>query len=779
MKKRILSALLVITMLLASSVCTFAFSEYDVLDKAGAVLDELNYDSANGEWQKDIDYHAAQLEAITDVSAVIDTTDLSEVVDKILQHEGLTTNQKLYLCALAKKDFDPAIEGILNSYSTAGLTWKQSFDPLQDFSEYLGEHANTQVIAPPYGGPADVEAEYDVVLADDAKRESLASYLENAIKNLLKVAFSTSASNLYDNYDSGIEADDITKKTLMVFASEVVEKEGIPFRTASSAGALASAAKDYALGFKNDANIALAKDAMDIVAGADWEDTFDTAFDVATIGVVEVNSGYFVGREILADIELLLGDGSSEGIIETILKAVDEDYKASNMILNIALSKGIQIHRPGGRIQDIKENTALDFSNVTLSHESSVSVKTEGVSFRGRTVEPIALKTEWFDIEFYAENGSKLGGATYNDGQVSIIKDESKGVKNAYMVLYRKDSAGDEMTFIETYPVKIDFTDGVTLPAPSGPSSSVTKYTVTFNTNGGSEIAPVTYSEGTTVQLTMKPNKDGYIFTGWYSDVELTQKIDSIKVDKDVTIYAGWKKDGSTVVSKVEIPELLEGDDHYAYVMGYPDGNILPEGNITRAEAVTMIFRLLKEDVRTANLTNENTFEDVTADDWFNTAVSTLAKLGIVEGRTETTFVPNANITRAEFATMFARLAEYEYVAENKYGDVDHHWSKKFIEEVDAYGWIAGYEDDTFRPDNNITRAEAMTLINRVLKRTPETKADLLEGMTVWADNTDETVWYYLAVQEATNSHEYDRKENGFEKWTKITENKDWTTFEK
>jgi len=202
-------------------------------------------------------------------------------------------------------------------------------------------------------------------------------------------------------------------------------------------------------------------------------------------------------------------------------------------------------------------------------------------------------------------------------------------------------------------------------------------------------------------------------------------------------------------------------------------------GNITRAETVTMIFRLLKESVRTENMTDENIFSDVNEDDWFNTAVSTLAGLGIVEGRTETEFMPDEYITRAEFATMFARLAQHEYVAENKYGDVDSHWAEEHINEASAYGWIAGYEDDTFRPDKAINRAEAMTLVNRVLKRVPQSKDDLLEGMTIWTDNADTSAWYYLAVQEATNSHEYERKNESYETWTKLTENRDWTTYEK
>ncbi len=774
MKKRILSALLVTTMLLASSVCAFAIpSEDEVLGKVGAVLEELNYDAGNGEWQKDIDYHAAQLAAIETAYTRIDLADISDAVEMILGHSGLTENQKLYLCALAKAG-EPEIASIINSYNTAGYTWRESFDLLQDFSELLGSAASVVTIA-----PDGVESEYNNILADPAKKAVLASRIETAIKALLKVGFSPTAAELETNYNTGIELDDITKKTLVVFASEIVEKEGIPFRTASSVSALVTAAKDYALSFKNDANIALAKDAVEHVATVDYEETIAEAFDEAAAGILAVNNGYFRTKEVLVDLQLLAGNGSNEGLVEKLVKAVDPDFEATGMLLNIALSKGVQLHSVIGEIEDIKENTASGdaFSNITLRHESSIMIKTEDPSAYGIADGPITLRNSWFDIEFYKEDGAKLTDVSFNDGQISVTKNVSRGEEYpVYMVLYRKSAAGEEKTFIETYPVKIDFTDGITIPV--GPSSTTTKYTVTFDTNGGSTIDPVRYARGTVVQLTMVPTKEGYIFDGWYSDAELTQKIESITVDKNTTVYAAWKKDGSTVVSKVDIPELLEDKDHYAYVMGYPEGDIRPNGNISRAEAVTMIFRLLKDDVRAANLAEENVFEDVNADDWFNTAVSTLAKLGIVEGRTATEFAPNEKITRAEFATMFARLAEYEFIAGNNYSDVDNHWARAFIDEVDAYGWIAGYEDDTFRPDNAITRAEAMTLINRVLQRTPQSKDDLLEGMTKWTDN-DESAWYYLAVQEATNSHEYERKENGFEKWTKLTEKKDWTTFEK
>lgn len=219
-------------------------------------------------------------------------------------------------------------------------------------------------------------------------------------------------------------------------------------------------------------------------------------------------------------------------------------------------------------------------------------------------------------------------------------------------------------------------------------------------------------------------------------------------------------------------------DEHYAYIVGREGGMIAPESDITRAEVATIIYRLLDEDERNKAKTKENVFTDVNEDDWFNTAVSTLASLELVNGRTTDTFAPNAFITRAELATIFARMVEVEYDGKVLFSDVSGHWAESYINEAATAEWIVGY-NGLFRPDDNITRAEVMTLVNRVLNREPESKADLLDGMTTWKDNADENAWYYLAVQEATNSHTYDMKADGkHEKWTSLTENPDWSKIE-
>ncbi len=235
-----------------------------------------------------------------------------------------------------------------------------------------------------------------------------------------------------------------------------------------------------------------------------------------------------------------------------------------------------------------------------------------------------------------------------------------------------------------------------------------------------------------------------------------------------------------TVTIPDDVPTGLNGDDHYAYIVGYPNGTVRPpNGNITRAEVATIFFRLLTDETRNANSTKSNSYSDVAAGAWYNHAVSTLSAMGIVKGDSQGKFNPNAPITRAEFAAIAARFDDKANTTAVDFSDIASHWAKNEISAAANNGWINGYTDGTFRPNNKITRAEAMTLVNRVLKRLPETAEDLHNDMIKWSDNSDTSAWYYLAVQEATNSHYYDLKENKHEKWSKLRETRDWTELEK
>ena len=224
----------------------------------------------------------------------------------------------------------------------------------------------------------------------------------------------------------------------------------------------------------------------------------------------------------------------------------------------------------------------------------------------------------------------------------------------------------------------------------------------------------------------------------------------------------------------------LNTTDHFAYIVGYGNGQVRPQNAITRAEVATIFFRLLTDDVREENFTSTNKYTDVAAGAWYNNAVSTLGAMGIITGYPDGTFRPNAYITRAEFAAIAARFDADGDKTLAAFSDIANHWAKNEISVAYNNGWVDGYPDGAFGPQRNITRAETVTLVNRVLNRKPETEDDLLPDMTTWTDNADKKAWYYLAIQEATNSHYYKYKENSeYEKWTELRETRDWTQLEK
>ena len=224
---------------------------------------------------------------------------------------------------------------------------------------------------------------------------------------------------------------------------------------------------------------------------------------------------------------------------------------------------------------------------------------------------------------------------------------------------------------------------------------------------------------------------------------------------------------------------MLNKTDHFAYVIGYPDGTVHPNGQITRAEVATIFFRLLRDEVRDGAFTTSNTYSDVAYGKWYNNPISTMSALGIITGYPDGTFKPNKPITRAEFAAIAARFDETQSGKSATFSDVIGHWAAKEIGIAYYNEWIKGYPDGTFKPDQNITRAEAMTMINRVLERKPESPADLLTNMNKWTDNMDTSKWYYLDVQEATNSHGYTRKTFNYELWRQMLPDPDWSRYER
>ncbi len=305
-----------------------------------------------------------------------------------------------------------------------------------------------------------------------------------------------------------------------------------------------------------------------------------------------------------------------------------------------------------------------------------------------------------------------------------------------------------------------------------------TTYTVTYNANGGTgSDRDSGLSSGTAYTIKSSAaagiSREGYTFTGWNTEADTAgtpyAPADTIRITANVTLYAQWVEDGGT-----SGPEL-NMDDHMAYIIGYPDGTVQPEADIRRAEVATIFFRLLTDDSRSVYWATSNRYSDLSGDDWYHNAVSTMTNAGILTGYPDGVFGGSRPITRAEFATIAARFSESTYTGADKFSDISGHWAAEYMNRAAEEGWITGYTDGTFRPDQNITRAEAMTLINRVLER--HEIEDMHEDMILWPDN-DVSAWHYHAVQEATNSHLHTRLENGKEMWTAVTDVPNWSALE-
>ena len=352
----------------------------------------------------------------------------------------------------------------------------------------------------------------------------------------------------------------------------------------------------------------------------------------------------------------------------------------------------------------------------------------------------------------------------------------------------------DTEYYADEYEVKAEaVSDALALKAAHGQFCNVT-YEVTGDipSDAGARPADAKVKKGGnyTVAPVQTTSQSRYTFSGWRINGSGDVVTEIKDIQQDVKLIGVWTRRSSgggggssrpTVDIPDDVPTGLNGDDHFAYIVGYPNGNVEPNGNITRAEVATIFFRLLTEEVRTANSTQSNSLSDVTRGQWFNHAVSTLSSMGIVKGHNDGTFAPNAPITRAEFAAIAARFDDKNRDTSSKFTDIASHWAKNEIGIAANKGWINGYPDGTFRPNQYITRAEAMTLVNRVLNRLPENSSDLLDSMIKWPDNSDASAWYYLAVQEATNSHAYSdkSKDDKYEKWTTIRDARDWTELEK
>ena len=497
-------------------------------------------------------------------------------------------------------------------------------------------------------------------------------------------------------------------------------------------------------------------------------------------------------------------------------------YKSGSAVINVDLQSGAVMHdnnavvNMGGAIYaynaaniNIAANSAV-YNNTAAGYGGGIYASASNINIAANSeVYNNTAATAGDDLFFYSGTIFTLPNAKDMSGDRILSSDNMEitgwyhdgwNKWNAAQGSYEQIGCWTAETADEYIPVAKD-SHAISLKA-----AHPLMYTLTYDVTGDlpegyTAPAKQTLVKGSSYTVAEVPasvsgSKDGvngtFSFNGWKKD-DGTVLTGEQQLTADLTLHGVWsftkKSSGGggggshkpTVTIPDDVPTGLNGDDHFAYIVGYPNGNVEPNGNITRAEVATIFFRLLTEEVRTANSTQSNSLSDVTRGQWFNHAVSTLSSMGIVKGHNDGTFAPNAPITRAEFAAIAARFDDKNTDTSSKFTDIASHWAKNEIGIAANKGWINGYPDGTFRPNQYITRAEAMTLVNRVLNRLPENSSDLLDSMIKWPDNSDASAWYYLAVQEATNSHAYSdkSKDDKYEKWTTIRETRDWTELEK
>ena len=380
------------------------------------------------------------------------------------------------------------------------------------------------------------------------------------------------------------------------------------------------------------------------------------------------------------------------------------------------------------------------------------------------------------------------------DEKIFAGEDKKSGTEDDYYYTDVNQDGKDEQVFVG--PDTIPGTDDDWYYDADGNKVPVGQVYINFDANGGLvnglAIYKVLQSE---LQALPTPTREGYTFAGWYTAAATGTKLqlaDMTALTVTTTVYAHWTQhsgggsgggggggggsiggggatggDPAPDVPTPSTPDMLT-DKHIAYVSGYPDGTVQPDAQITRAEVAMIFYRLLTDEAQQYE-TADAKFSDVAAGSWYTAAIATLTNAGILSGYSDGTFRPDAQITRAEFATIAARFDSADIADNAPLSDLGGHWARKYIDRAYARGWVHGYSDGTFRPDVSITRAEAMTLINNVLGRSQITVAGLIDGMVQWPDNMDTGKWYYLAVQEATNGHDYVFAADGTESWTALS----------
>lgn len=557
------------------------------------------------------------------------------------------------------------------------------------------------------------------------------------------------------------------------------------------------------------------------------EEMFDAAVDIlaaqgidsATFNAREIKGEFVVaiqpdGTYVSVPDEIKAKDGMYGFTLSEAQKAIYEEVKremdGNDLKITVKIKDGVTV----GQVKaEGFENISYEVTGVDVEKSSSTITVAGKIDGEIKIVSPADVTKNNVYAEFTADDTTTirpittggLGGGgtstpakkkatvTFYDGTKEYLKETVDITDGAYtfnVAAVEAPETTENKIFAGWFEdkectVKASDKKSITANTSFYAGWIDTKYGVTFMIDGklaavnkgaaGSVIVKngdiLVEEDGVLIKLS-ELTAQGLKILGWYLDPEYTIPADGeVKITEDTVFYA--------VTEEITVPGELEKDDHFAYIIGYPEGDVRPENPITREEVATIFFRLLTEEARNANKTSVNDFADVEEARWSNNAISTMAKLGIITGYEDGTFKPDQKITRAEFATIAARFEDEVEAGSASFTDIAGHWAEDYIKEAAALQWINGYEDGSFRPDNKITRAEVMAIVNRMLQRKVSAE-NILPTATFWTDNS-EAAWYYEDVMEATNSHTYERVAEGQieERWVEIQANRDWSELEK
>lgn len=732
-----------------------------------ALKDELN--SLNRDADANVSLRAQQLDIVESAEEYfdnnIDSIDWNALVQKIETSLSIARNEEIqrfmtlhYFSYVYTGSLDqtPTLKTVVGDLKALDAEKNLANIPVGNVRSTLNAYTSavsdlyTELIQLLQSGtldPAEVIQTNDLL---NAEKDNIASYraaeIEASTKELMKIIFVSTATEFETAY-STLRGDDLRLKHIALYLK--------PFSDANiSLSTIKTSAKEFASENKS----ALKAEAEEIfTSGYTVSETAEKSYDLIREVVYGAYEKYTTDvGETYPDVEPWLAiffgkeDGSDTGAVEWLMKEMDADGKYQNVLANLAIRKALQMTLPGG-VFVTESATTTDSDRILVSNGSIASFiieEPEGIDVEnyGVSLDSISIPTSLFEVVVECEEPDYDGNVTYDKatGKFAVTRNANLPSKYAAtLTLYRIGIAGGNTvdTYIESYPI------WVKNPAKQGgytPSSSKGNCYITFKpSENGSIVGETVVKKGTDAEYEVIPDPGYAVGEILVNGKEVTEySRDGVNVKFTI------KGVSANTVIEAKFIKLLNDKISYAYIKGYPEGDVRPNNNLTREEAAKIFYRILTQEATDVFEVEENNYTDVDEARWSNVAISTLSNIGILTGFPDGTFKPTQTITRAEFATIVYRFYNVKYSGADKFTDIAGHWAQNNINAIAAKNWIKGYEDSTFGPDKNITRAEAVTIINRLLER--EYDAEKFANSDCKFTDCNENNWFYADIMEAS-----------------------------